>query len=287
MSKNLEFATNIDLKGNELKNAAIEVVDTEPSGTAAAGLVKYYGGTLFVGTGEGWTKLGQTSSADEVASRVGVLETWKAGAQTSIEANAAKAAANESAITALDGRVDTAESDIDTLEGKVSTLEGDNTQNKTDIAALKTAVGSTGEGGDSLLTRVAALETNIATKQDSATAFTDTEATALETRLTGLIDAKADGDYAYSKGETDSKLALYRTIADSYSKGEVDTAISNASSKVYRYKGSLANLAAIQAVQSPVVGDVYNAEDTGKNYLLLSAEFSRTEPRTPQIKTTE
>ena len=265
MTDTLEFISNIDLKGNSIIDVVIDAVDTEPSGIGAAGQVKSYGGTLYVGTGSGWTKLGQASSADEVATRVGALESWKATAQAAIEANATKAANNESAITTLSGRVDTAEGDIDTLEVKVSTLEGDNTQNKTDIAALKTAVGSTGEG-DSLTARVSALETNIATKQDSATAFTDTEAASLKTELEGKINAKADGDYAYSKGETDSKLALYRTIADSYSKTEVDTAISNASSRVYRYKGSLADLAAIQAVQSPVIGDVYNAEDTGKNY---------------------
>lgn len=34
----------------------------------------------------------------------------------------------------------------------------------------------------------------------------------------------------------------------------------------YKYQGSLANLAAIEAVSNPVSGDVYNAQDTGMNY---------------------
>lgn len=267
MTDTLEFISNIDLKGNEIKNVVIDVVESKPTDGGAPGQIKSFEGTLYVAGANGtYVALGKAESSEAVAERVSALETWRTTAETQIANNSTAITTNAGDITALKGRMDTAEGDIGTLEGKVSTLEGDNTQNKTDIAALKTAVGSTEAGGDSLLSRVTQLETDIATKQDSATAFTDAEATTLETRLTGLINAKADGDYAYSKGETDSKLALYRTIADSYSKTEVDTAISNASSKVYRYKGSLANLAAIQAVQSPVIGDVYNAEDTGKNY---------------------
>jgi hypothetical protein len=34
----------------------------------------------------------------------------------------------------------------------------------------------------------------------------------------------------------------------------------------YKYKDSLANLAAIEAVPNPAIGDVYNAQDTGMNY---------------------
>ncbi len=267
MTDTLEFISNIDLKGNELKNVVIDPMESAPTDGGSPGQIKYHSGTLYVAGADGtYIALGKATSAESVATRVDALEEWQTEARTSIANNASAASTNAANITTLAGRVDTVESDIDTLEGKVSTLETDNTQNKTDIAALKTAVGSTGESGDSLLTRVTTLETTIATKQDKADAFTDDEATTLETRLTGLIDAKADGDYAYSKGETDTKLALYRTVADSYTKAEVDSAINNASSKVYRYKGSLANLAAIQAVQSPVIGDVYNAEDTGKNY---------------------
>ncbi len=36
---------------------------------------------------------------------------------------------------------------------------------------------------------------------------------------------------------------------------------------VFRFKGSLANLEAIEAVENPVVGDVYHANDTGKEYV--------------------
>lgn len=43
---------------------------------------------------------------------------------------------------------------------------------------------------------------------------------------------------------------------------------------VFRFKGSLANLAAIEAVQNPVVGDVYHANDTGKEYVYVENEVS-------------
>ena len=258
MTRKLEFATNIDLKGNEILNVAIENVASIP-GASIPGRVVYVTGEnagLYVDTGAAVVKLGQASSADEVAGRVTALETWKTTAQSSIEANATKAAANESAISALTGRVDTAEDDIDTIEGKVSALEEDNTQNKTDIAALKTAVGSTGEGGDSLLTRVTALETNIATKQDKDTAYTDSEAEALKTELEGKINAKANSADVYTSTQVDTKLADYYKKTETYSKTEVDSAISAKVASVYRVMGTVANETALPA--GAAKGDVYN-----------------------------
>lgn len=256
MTRKLEFATNIDLKGNSIIDVVIDAADVEPSGAGAVGQVKSYGGTLYVGTGTGWSKLGQATSADDVATRVGALESWKTTAQAAIEANATKASDNAGAITTLTGRMDTAEGDIDTLEGKVSTLEGDNTTNKNDIAALKSAVGSTGEGGDSLLTRVSALETDIATKQDSATAFTDTEAASLKTELEGKINAKANSADVYTSTQVDTKLADYYKKTETYSKTEVDSAISAKVASVYRVMGTVANEAALPS--GAAKGDVYN-----------------------------
>lgn len=45
---------------------------------------------------------------------------------------------------------------------------------------------------------------------------------------------------------------------------QVQTAISNAVSSAYKYKGSVADYAHLPA--SPATGDVYNTEDTGMNY---------------------
>lgn len=257
MTDTLEFISNIDLKGNEIKNVVIDVVESKPTDGGAPGQVKSFDGTLYVAGANGtYVALGKAESSEAVAERVSTLETWKAGAQTAIENNATKAAANESAITALGGRVDTAESDIDTLEDKVSTLETDNNTNKTDIAALKTAVGSTGEGGDSLLTRVSALETNIATKQDKDTAYTDSEAEALETELKGMINAKANSADVYTSTQVDTKLNDYYKKTETYTKTEVDSAISAKVASVYKVKGTVANETALPS--GAAVGDVYN-----------------------------
>ena len=45
---------------------------------------------------------------------------------------------------------------------------------------------------------------------------------------------------------------------------QVETAISNAVSSAYKYKGSVADYAHLPA--NPAAGDVYNTEDTGTNY---------------------
>lgn len=274
MTKKLEFATNIDMKGNEIQNVAIENLSSVPAASIPGRIVYVTGENagLYVDTGAAVVKLGQASSADEVASRVGKLEGWQTTAKEQIATNASKSANNESDITDLKGRMDTAEGDIDALESWQTTAKGEISQAQTDITALQAAVGTSGEG-DNLQTRVTALETNLATKQDKNTAFTDEEATALQNTLQGKIDEKANSADVYTRGQIDTTLGNYRTIADSYTKAEVDSAISAASSKVYRYKDSLANLAAIQAVTNPTVGDVYNAEDTGKNYAWNGTEW--------------
>lgn len=58
-----------------------------------------------------------------------------------------------------------------------------------------------------------------------------------------------------------------------YNGANVDTLLADLCSKIdakltsaMHYKGSLANLAAIEAVTEKEVGDVYNAQDTGKNF---------------------
>ena len=50
--------------------------------------------------------------------------------------------------------------------------------------------------------------------------------------------------------------------SDTYTKSEVDAKVTS----VMRYKGSVNNYAALEAIQNPSVGDVYNVLDTGHNY---------------------
>ena len=71
----------------------------------------------------------------------------------------------------------------------------------------------------------------------------------------------------YSKEEVDAK------VNDVYSKEEIDAKVNNVYSKaeidakvnaVYKFKGSVANLAALPA-EGNTLGDVYNLQDTGMN----------------------
>ena len=57
---------------------------------------------------------------------------------------------------------------------------------------------------------------------------------------------------------TKAELADYATDADL-------AALANSVTGVYHFRGSVADLEALQAVQNPNVGDVYNLEDTGMN----------------------
>ena len=57
----------------------------------------------------------------------------------------------------------------------------------------------------------------------------------------------------------------YAKKADVYTKTEVDDAITEASSKVYRFKGTVATYADLPKT-GLTIGDVYNVEDGGKNY---------------------
>lgn len=79
-------------------------------------------------------------------------------------------------------------------------------------------------------------------------------ATTLETVAKTDFGSIAGNTGMYTGANVDSLLA------DLISK--YDAKLSSA----MHYKGSKADLAAIQAVTSPEVGDVYNATDTGKNY---------------------
>lgn len=62
-------------------------------------------------------------------------------------------------------------------------------------------------------------------------------------------------------------LSLYATKAelDDYATDAELLALENKVTGVYHFRGTVANLEALQAVQEPEVGDVYNLEDTGMN----------------------
>ena len=75
-------------------------------------------------------------------------------------------------------------------------------------------------------------------------------------------------DYALKSEIPESAdLSAYATKAEleDYATGADLADLANSVTGVYHFRGSVADLAALQAVQSPAVGDVYNLEDTGMN----------------------
>ena len=263
MTRKLEFATNIDLKGNEIQNVVIETMSDAPSGTGVVGRVVSYGGTLYVGTGQGWSKLGQATAEGELASKVSTLETKMTTAEAAIETNAdaietnrQKTVANEGAITALTTRVSTAEGKITTLEGEMDTAQAD-------IKALEDLLGTTdGSGSTTVVSRVETLEGTITSKANAADVYTKTEAN-------NLLAAKADASTTYTKTEVDTtvtninnSIASKANAADVYTKTQVDNKLSS----VYRYKDSVAAL----PTAGESAGDVYNISEPftldDKNY---------------------
>lgn len=141
--------------------------------------------------------------------------------------------------TALEGKVDK-------VEGKVLSSNDYTTAEKEKLAGL-----SNYDDAD--------IRASIATKAEADSVYTKEEVntelgkkadkTTVET-LTTTVNGKAD------KATTISGYG----ITDAYTKTEVDAKVSS----VYKYKGSVANKAALPT-EGQVIGDVYNLEDTGMN----------------------
>ena len=116
-------------------------------------------------------------------------------------------------------------------------------------------------------------EESLALKANTADVYSKEEADG-KFALTTALETKADkattlAGYgitdAYNKADVDGKLALKldtEVASTTYAtKSELDAKVSS----VYKYKGSVANQAALPQ-EGNVVGDVYNVEDTGMNY---------------------
>ena len=158
---------------------------------------------------------------------------------TAIKADIAKKADATAMSTALEGKVDK-------VEGKVLSSNDYTTAEKEKLAGL-----SNYDDAD--------IRASIATKAEADSVYTKEEVntelgkkadkTTVET-LTTTVNGKAD------KATTISGYG----ITDAYTKTEVDAKVSS----VYKYKGSVANEAALPT-EGQVIGDVYNLEDTGMN----------------------
>lgn len=136
----------------------------------------------------------------------------------------------------------------------------------------------TDKGGSLTLTQLQQLNKNALLKNDAATLYstktetskavgdlrtqvastyqTKAEATTTKNQLTISISTKADKTYV------DNTLKSYATTK------YVDEKVST----VYRYKGNVANKGSLPA-DNNVIGDVWNAEDTGKNYVWTGSEW--------------
>lgn len=234
----------VDAKGRVTAGANITVEDIGDLSDTLATLATKEELKSYVKTTEMNTALG--NKVDKVAgksliddteiTRLASVENYD---DTAIKADIAKKADATAMSTALEGKVDK-------VEGKVLSSNDYTTAEKEKLAGL-----SNYDDTD--------IKASIAIKANSDDVYTKEEVntelgkkadkTTVET-LTTTVDGKAN------KATTISGYG----IADAYTKTEVDAKVSS----VYKYKGSVANQAALPT-EGQVVGDVYNLEDTGMN----------------------
>ena len=90
------------------------------------------------------------------------------------------------------------------------------------------------------------------------------------------VPAAATVDQVYNGSSTNAQsgTAVAGLIANYMTSNEVNTAISNAISTVYKYKGSVATYADLPSSDQQV-GDVWNVESDGHNYAWTGTEWDR------------
>lgn len=100
-----------------------------------------------------------------------------------------------------------------------------------------------------------------------------TDQTIADGTLTIDVEAVIEGDGFVKDEELTTTLGDYvktETADSTYVKtAELDAKVKTAVGTVYHPKGSKASLTEIKAVEAPQEGDVYNAEDTGANYVYV------------------
>lgn len=234
----------VDTKGRVTAGSSITVEDIGDLSTTLAGLATKEELSGYVKTKDLTTELnkkvdkvpGKSLIDDTEITRLASVENYN---DTAIKADIAKKADAIAMSTALEGKVDK-------VEGKVLSSNDYTTAEKEKLAGLSNYNDTE-------------IKASIATKANSDDVYTKEEVntelgkkadkTTVET-LTTTVDGKAN------KATTISGYG----ITDAYTKTEVDAKVSS----VYKYKGSVANEAALPT-EGQVVGDVYNLEDTGMN----------------------
>lgn len=136
----------------------------------------------------------------------------------------------------------------------------------------------TDKGGSLTLAQLQQLNKNALLKNDAAALYsTKTETTKavgdLRTQVASTYQTKAEATTAKNQLTTSISTKADKTYVDNTLKSYATTKyVDEKVSTVYRYKGNVANKDSLP-VDNNVVGDVWNAEDTGKNYVWTGSEW--------------
>lgn len=176
---------------------------------------------------------GESGDGNSLVDRIGALETGLAAETT----------ARGDADTALQGRATALEGDVATLKGDATTA-GSVAKAVADEAALRVA------GDEAIDARLDVIEGSgegsVAKALADAKAYTD----AREVVINAEVATKA------VKTEVDTALAARYTKTEA--EAMVDGKISTAVASLHDFKGQVADMAALNAIQNPKTGDVYN-----------------------------
>ena len=171
-------------------------------------------------------------------------------------------------VTGLEDKITSIESSVDGKANKATSLAGygiADAYTKTEVDGKVNGLTSQLETANEA---IESLETAVESKADKSTTLagygiTDAyTASTIDGKLANKADASTVSELSSTvagKANKSTTLAGYG-IEDAYTKTEVDAKVSS----VYKYKGSVANEAALPQ-EDQVVGDVYNVEDTGMN----------------------
>lgn len=136
----------------------------------------------------------------------------------------------------------------------------------------------TDKGGSLTLTQLQQLNKNALLKNDAATLYsTKTETSKavddLRTQVASTYQTKAEATTTKNQLTTSISTKADKTYVDNTLKSYATTKyVDEKVSTVYRYKGNVANKGSLPA-DNNVIGDVWNAEDTGKNYVWTGSEW--------------
>lgn len=149
------------------------------------------------------------------------------------------------------------------LEGKVDKVEGKGLSTNDYTTAEKEKLAGLSNYDD------ADIKASLATKANSDDVYTKT---AMDTELGKKADKTTVEELTTTvngKANKATTIAGYG-ITDAYTKTEVDAKVAS----VYKYKGSVANEAALPT-KDLTVGDVYNLEDTGMNVAWTGKDWDK------------